>query len=54
LTAKEAPAASEIAELTDLYYAAEWGRRSDPAAERRAVELAAQIRKQLAAAASTR
>ncbi|HTL37531.1 MAG TPA: DUF3488 and transglutaminase-like domain-containing protein [Kofleriaceae bacterium] len=51
LTAKEAPAASEIAELTDLYYAAEWGRRSDRAAERRAAELAAQIRKQLAAAA---
>ena len=39
-----------MTELTDLYYAAEWGGKSDPAAERRADELAATIRTSLATA----
>ena len=39
-----------VRELTDLYYAAEWGGRSDPAAERRADELAAAIKASLAVA----
>jgi hypothetical protein len=39
-----------VRELTELYYAAEWGGKSDPAAERRADELAATIRASLAAA----
>jgi transglutaminase-like putative cysteine protease len=34
----------QLGELVDLYYAAEWGRRRDSAAERRAAELADQIR----------
>ncbi len=38
------PAAAELRELTELYYAAEWGGRSDPAGERRAGELASAIR----------
>jgi len=37
------PFAADVRELTDLYYAAEWGGRSDAAAERRAVELAGSI-----------
>ena len=41
------PAAAEVRELVELYYAAEWGRRHDPAAERRAGELADQIRSTL-------
>ena len=49
LLAQSAPAASEVGELTELYYAAEWGHRADPAAERRAVELAAAIKRTLAA-----
>lgn len=39
-----------LTELTDLYYAAEWGGNSNPAAERRADELAAAIRTALATA----
>jgi transglutaminase-like putative cysteine protease len=39
-----APAAAEIRELADLYYAAEWGGRRDPSAERRAGELAIAIK----------
>jgi hypothetical protein len=38
------PAADDVAELTELYYAAEWGARHDPAAEARAEALARQIR----------
>jgi transglutaminase-like putative cysteine protease len=38
------PAASQFQELVDLYYAAEWGRHRDEAAERRAGELADEIR----------
>ena len=34
------PFAADVRELTELYYAAEWGGRDDPAAERRAGELA--------------
>ncbi|MEO6775206.1 MAG: DUF4129 domain-containing protein, partial [Kofleriaceae bacterium] len=37
------PFAAQLRELTDLYYAAEWGGRADPAAERRATELAGAI-----------
>jgi hypothetical protein len=43
-------AAHPVGELTELYYAAEWGRRRDPAAERRAGELAREIRAALHAA----
>jgi hypothetical protein len=42
--------AHEVGELTELYYAAEWGRRRDPAAEQRAVALADEIRATLQAA----
>ena len=38
------PGGRELSELTELYYAAEWGARRDPAAENRASELAIQIR----------
>jgi hypothetical protein len=38
------PGAMQLAELTELYYAAEWGQRSEPAAEERAVTLASEIR----------
>jgi hypothetical protein len=38
-----------LRELTALYYAAEWGGRTDPSAERRAAELAAAITQTLAA-----
>jgi len=34
----------EMTELVELYYAAEWGGRRDPAADRRASELATTIR----------
>jgi hypothetical protein len=43
-------AAPQVGELTELYYAAEWGRRRDPAAEARAVALAHEIRATLHAA----
>jgi hypothetical protein len=42
-------AAAQVGELTELYYAAEWGRRSDPAAARRAGALADEIRATLRA-----
>ncbi|HTR52181.1 MAG TPA: transglutaminase domain-containing protein, partial [Kofleriaceae bacterium] len=42
---KISAAAPELRELVELYYAAEWGRRSDAEAERRAEELAAAIRR---------
>jgi hypothetical protein len=41
------PGAAELRELTELYYAAEWGGRRDPAAEQRAHELAVAIRNEL-------
>ena len=43
-------AAQQVAELTELYYAAEWGRRTGPAAEQRAADLAREIRAMLRAA----
>ncbi|HEY0481697.1 MAG TPA: DUF3488 and transglutaminase-like domain-containing protein [Kofleriaceae bacterium] len=43
-------AAPQVGELTELYYAAEWGRRRDPAAEQRAADLAHEIRATVAAA----
>jgi transglutaminase-like putative cysteine protease len=52
--AADAPAAAELSELTELYYAAEWGGRSDPAAEQRAHELAIAIRNRLRDAARDR
>jgi protein-glutamine gamma-glutamyltransferase len=42
--------APELGELTELYYAAEWGHRRDPAAEQRAVALGLAIRASLDAA----
>jgi transglutaminase-like putative cysteine protease len=42
--------AHQVAELTELYYAAEWGHRRDPAAEQRAADLAREIRATLHAA----
>jgi hypothetical protein len=45
--------AALVSELTELYYAAEWGRRRDPAAEQRAAELAHRIRDALRAALHT-
>ncbi|HEX5062168.1 MAG TPA: DUF3488 and transglutaminase-like domain-containing protein [Kofleriaceae bacterium] len=45
--AKGDPAATELRELTELYYAAEWGGRRDPGAEQRAGELAIAIRRRL-------
>jgi len=44
LAARGAVAAGPVGELTELYYAAEWGRRDDPAAEQRAAALAREIR----------
>jgi transglutaminase-like putative cysteine protease len=44
LTAKGAAAAPPLSELTDLYYAAEWGHHSDAASEQRAHALADEIR----------
>jgi hypothetical protein len=38
------PAASEVRELVELYYAAEWGSHRDPAAEDRAQKLAQKIK----------
>jgi len=43
-------AAPQVGELTELYYAAEWGAQRDPAAEQRAATLALEIRAALAAA----
>ena len=42
------PFAADVRELTELYYAAEWGGRVDAAAERRAAELAGSITSALA------
>jgi hypothetical protein len=43
-------AAAEVSELTELYYAAEWGQRRDAAGEQRAVALGHAIRATLHAA----
>ena len=48
------PGAAQVAELTELYYAAEWGQHRDPAAEDRASTLALEIREHLAAAKRAR
>ena len=50
LRERGAAAAAALAELTELYYAAEWGQRRDPAAEQRAAALAGEIRATLDAA----
>ena len=42
-------AAPQVGELTELYYAAEWGGRRDPGAEDRALALAVEIRAALSA-----
>jgi hypothetical protein len=39
-----AEGAHQLGELTELYYAAEWGHRGDPAAEHRARALANELR----------
>jgi hypothetical protein len=45
-----AAGAAQLGELTELYYAAEWGRHDDPAAAARATALADEIRAAVAAA----
>jgi protein-glutamine gamma-glutamyltransferase len=50
LAAEGAPAARQIRELTELYYAAEWGVRHSAAAEQLAASLATEIRATLDAA----
>lgn len=54
MTERGDPAGPEVGELTELYYAAEWGGRRDPAAEDRAVTLAREIRDRLDAARRAR
>ena len=44
MRAAAAPAAADLEELTELYYAAEWGGRRDAAAEQRAEALVAEIK----------
>ena len=41
---REDPGAAQVGELVELYYAAEWGNRREPAAEERAAALAREIR----------
>jgi hypothetical protein len=48
------PGASQVGELVELYYAAEWGGRRDPQAEARAQVLAGEIRQALDAARRAR
>jgi hypothetical protein len=50
MTERGDPAAAQLGELIELYYAAEWGGRRDPAAEERAMELLREIRSALEAA----
>ncbi len=54
MTLRAEPGATQVGELTELYYAAEWGGRRDPASEDRAVVLAAEIRAALDAARKAR
>jgi hypothetical protein len=49
---KSAPGAAELAELVELYYAAEWGAVRDPVAEARAEKLVIAIRSALGTRAS--
>ena len=49
LTSTQHKAAAQVSELTELYYAAEWGGRRDPLAEERAAALALEIKASLAA-----
>jgi hypothetical protein len=48
------PAAEQVSQLVEIYYAAEWGGRRDPAAEDRAEALAADIKQRLIAARKRR
>lgn len=50
MTERAEPGAAQVGELTELYYAAEWGGRRDPAAEDQAMRLAREIRAALDAA----
>jgi len=50
MTERAAPGAAQVGELVELYYAAEWGGRRDPAAEDRALALAREIRDAIEAA----
>ncbi|MDB4953790.1 MAG: transglutaminase domain protein [Myxococcales bacterium] len=52
MTRDRKPAAAQVGELIELYYAAEWGLRREETAERRAAELAVEIRQALGAARS--
>ena len=54
MSQRHEPGAPQVGELTELYYAAEWGGRRDPAAEQRAQVLADQILEALAAARRAR
>jgi hypothetical protein len=54
MTQRAEPGAAQLGELVELYYAAEWGGRRDPAAEDRAAVLAGEIRDALDAARSAR
>jgi transglutaminase-like putative cysteine protease len=54
MTERGEPAAAEVGELTELYYAAEWGGRRDPAAEDKAMQLSREIRAALTAAKKSR
>ncbi len=54
MTERGEPAAAQVGELTELYYAAEWGGRRDPAAEDTAMRLARDIRTALDAAKRAR
>ena len=50
MAARGDPGPAAFGELTELYYAAEWGGRRDPAAEERAGALVEQVRGALEAA----
>jgi hypothetical protein len=50
LARQNKPGAAQLAALTDLYYAAEWGGHADPAREAQAIELAAAIKRAVTAA----
>ncbi len=54
MTQRGDPGAVQIGELTELYYAAEWGGRRDPAAEERAMVLLRELRATLDAAKRAR
>lgn len=54
MTQRSDPGAAQMGELTELYYAAEWGGRRDPAAEERAMVLLRELRVTLEAAKRAR